>query len=153
MTQRQVYKTRSFTRWLSKTAINDTQLIVAVEEISLGLIDAQLGGSLVKKRVAINGRGKRSGARTLIATNLKERWVFLYGFEKNERDNITLNELTALWALAKTYLELDANQLNVAINSGELVEVKHDTETEKQNIEGSSGIGNRPAERRPNKQT
>lgn len=107
----------------------------------------------MKKRVAINGKGKRSGARTLIATNLKERWVFLYGFEKNERDNITLNELTALWALAKTYLELDANQLNVAINSGELVEVKHDTETEKQNIEGSSGIGNRPAERRPNKQT
>jgi hypothetical protein len=153
VTERQVYKTRTFARWVSKITISDAELLVAVEEVSLGLIDAQLGGSLVKKRVALNGKGKRSGGRTLIATNLKDRWVFLYGFEKNERENITLSELTALRELAKTYIELGEDQLNNALMSGELVEVKHDTETEKQNSERSAGIGNRPAKRRRNQQT
>ena len=58
-----------------------------------GLIDADLGGGIVKKRVGLAGRGKRSGARTLIATNKGDRWFFVFGFEKNERANIGDDEL------------------------------------------------------------
>ncbi len=141
---RWVFQTRTFARWAFKAGVSDAQLLRAVEELSGGLIDAQLGGALVKKRVAISGKGKRSGGRTLVATNLKDRWIFLFGFGKNERDNVNLSELTALRELAKTYLELNESQLATAVTSGELIEVKNDTETEKQNLERGAGIRNRP---------
>jgi hypothetical protein len=47
-----------------------------------GLIDAESGGGVVKKRIGLAGRGKRGGARTRIATNKGNRWFFVYGFEK-----------------------------------------------------------------------
>jgi len=61
-----------------------------------GLIEANLGGDVVKKRLALPGRGKRGGARTLVATNKDNRWFFLFGFRKNERANITSEELEGL---------------------------------------------------------
>lgn len=60
-----------------------------------GLIDADLGGCVVKKRVALPGRGKSGGARTLVATNKDNRWFFVFGFKKNERTNINKKELEA----------------------------------------------------------
>lgn len=68
--------------------------------MSEGLIDANLGGGVFKKRVGIAGRGKRGGARTLVATNKGDRWFFVFGFEKNQRSNITDNELNALQELS-----------------------------------------------------
>ena len=62
---RRVFKTRYFIRWMRKTALNDEVLCAAVNEMAQGLIDADLGGGVVKKRVGISGRGKRGGARTL----------------------------------------------------------------------------------------
>lgn len=55
----------------------DDALIQAVSEMAQGLVDADLGGHVVKKRVALPGRGKRRGARTIVATNLGDRWFFL----------------------------------------------------------------------------
>jgi hypothetical protein len=66
---RRVFKTRHFARWMRKTELTDGALCAAVREMSLGLIDADLGAGLVKKRVGMAGRGKRGGARTLAATN------------------------------------------------------------------------------------
>jgi hypothetical protein len=63
-----VFRTRTFTRWLRKAALTDTALLIAVSEMQQGLIDADLGGHLVKKRVALPGQGKRGGARTIVAT-------------------------------------------------------------------------------------
>jgi hypothetical protein len=57
----------------------------AVAEMVQGLVDADLGGGIVKKRVALPGRGKRSGARTLVVTNKGKRWFFVFGCEKNDR--------------------------------------------------------------------
>ncbi len=72
-----------------------------------GLIDANLGGGLVKKRVALPGRGKSGSTRTLVATNQVDRWFFIFGFEKNDRDNISAKEIKALKALAADLLRLE----------------------------------------------
>ena len=71
-----------------------------------GLVDANLGGGIMKKRVALRGRGKRGSARTLVATNNLNQLFFLFGFEKNERDNISPKELAALKAVAADLLRL-----------------------------------------------
>ena len=66
---RRVFKTRHFSRWMRKTELTDSALCAAVSEMAAGLIDADLGGGAVKKRVALPGRGKSGSARTLVATN------------------------------------------------------------------------------------
>lgn len=90
-----------------------------------GLIDADLGGGLIKKRIALPGRGKRGSTRTLLATNQADRWIYVYGFEKNEKDSITTKELEALRLLAADLLRLSDEQVHVATRQGVLVEV-HD---------------------------
>jgi hypothetical protein len=122
---RRVFKTRSFARWAVKANLVDATLCAAVEEMSSGLIDADLGGGVVKKRIAIPGRGKRGGARTLLATNRASRWFFMFGFEKNERDNIDMRELEALQSLAKNYLSLNSSQLTEAVSVNVFQEICH----------------------------
>ena len=120
-------KTRHFSRWAAKAGIRDKALLDAIREIQAGLFDADLGGGIIKKRVALPGRGKRGSTRTLLATNRDDRWFFVFGFEKNERDNITVKELEALRALAADLLKLTAKQINEAIRNGSLVEVNDET--------------------------
>ena len=65
-----IFRTRTFSRWLRKSGVSDSDLTGAVEEMMQGLVDAELGGHLFKKRVAVPGRGKRGGARTILATRM-----------------------------------------------------------------------------------
>lgn len=120
---RRVFKTRHFARWMRKTDLSDAALCVAVSEMVAGLIDAQLGGDVVKKRVALAGRGKRGGARTLVATRKADRWFFVFGFEKNEKSNVTATELEALQTLASGLLGLSEQQLDDAVRDGSLQEI------------------------------
>ena len=81
-----VFKTRSFGRWARKAGLFDDVLCQAVDEMVGGLVDADLGGGVVKKRVALPGRGKSGGSRTLVATNKGDRWFFYLRFrEKRAR--------------------------------------------------------------------
>lgn len=123
---RRVLRTRTFTRWMRKAGLPDTALCRAVIEMAAGLIDADLGGHVVKKRIALPGQGKRGGARTLVATRLTDRWIFLYGFAKNERATIRDDELKALQEIASELLGLDERQLAVALAADELVEICDD---------------------------
>lgn len=118
-----IYKTRQFAKWAFKEGLTDGELKIAVAEMEAGLIDADLGGHVVKKRVALSGRGKRGGARTLLAYRLHDRAFFVYGFAKNERDNISDRELRALKRLAAIYLGFDTTQLRQAKLEEELIEV------------------------------
>jgi hypothetical protein len=120
---RRVFKTRHFSRWMRKTELTENALCNAVNEMIQGLIDADLGGGVVKKRVGLAGRGKSGGARTLIATNRGNRWFFVFGFEKNDRANIADNELEALQDLAHELLARSSNQLNEAVQDGTLLEI------------------------------
>ena len=87
---KRILKTRTFNRWLRKTLLTDTALLKAIDEMEQGLVDADLGGNIYKKRVALPGRGKSGSTRTLIATNRQNRWFFMFGFEKNDKENISL---------------------------------------------------------------
>lgn len=126
MYMKRVFKTRHFSRWMRKTELTDRTLCVAVAEMFQGLIDAELGGGVVKKRVGLAGRGKRGGARTLVATNKGNRWFFVFGFEKNERANIADDELEALQELASHLLARTGRQLDEAIQDGSLQEICDD---------------------------
>jgi hypothetical protein len=117
------FKTRYFQRWMRKTDLTDAALCEAVEEMAAGLIDADLGGYVVKKRVGLAGRGKRGGARTLVATNKGNRWIFVFGFEKNDRANISDEELEGLQAIAADLLARSAKQLDEAVADGTLQEI------------------------------
>ena len=123
---KRVFKTRHFSRWMRKTELTDSALLNAVEEMAQGLIDADLGGGVVKKRIGLAGRGKRGGARTLVATNKGNRWFFVYGFEKNERANIADDELEALRDIAEQLLDRTGSQLDEAVEEGALQEICHD---------------------------
>ncbi len=109
------FKTKPFNRWLRKTEITEDVLKNAVREMTQGLIDADLGGGLVKKRIALPGIGKRGGARTIVATNKDNRWFFLYGFEKNEKANISLQDEEALKLIGAKFLRMTDHTLDEAI--------------------------------------
>ena len=122
-TNLQVLATKTFARWMRKNKVTQEDFLDATQEMVNGLIDADLGGYVVKKRLALHGRGKSSGARTIVATKFGERWFFLFGFEKNERSNIDKDELKSLQQLALTLLSFDASQLETAVIAGQLVEL------------------------------
>lgn len=82
---RRLLRVRTFTRWMRKAGLSDEALSRAVAEMAQGLIDADLGGHVVKERVALPGQGKRGGAGVIVATKLADRRFFLFGFGKNER--------------------------------------------------------------------
>jgi len=84
-----------------------------------------LGGGVFKKRVAKRGQGKSGGYRVILASNLGDRWVLMFGFAKNERDNIDDEELNLMKELAAAFLAMDEQMLKRAINAGELVEIRH----------------------------
>lgn len=119
-----VYKTRWFDRWARKEGLTDVGLCNAVDEMVRGLVDADLGGGLVKKRISRPGHGKSGGYRTLVATNRGDRWVFVFGFPKNERSNLDKDEADALKKLAAHLLSLTPQELGQAQKADELMEVK-----------------------------
>ena len=110
---------------MRKAGLTDPALLKAVSEMMQGLIEADLGGHVVKKRVALPGRGKRGGARTIVATRRSDRWFFLFGFSKSERSNIDEDELKLFQEVAGDLLALVDRQLADALVAGEIAEV-HD---------------------------
>ena len=86
----------------------------------------RFGWRCAQERVALPGRGKRGGARTLVATRRASRWFFVFGFEKNEKTNVSRTELEALQWLAKQLLDLSAAQMEVAAQDGSIQEICHE---------------------------
>jgi hypothetical protein len=121
-----VFKTRHFSRWMRKTELTDKVLCDAVLEMMHGLIDADLGGGIIKKRIGMAGRGKRVGARTVLATNKNDRWFFVFGFQKNVRSNIGSDEKEALQLLAGDLLSMSVTILDLATQNVALQEICHE---------------------------
>jgi hypothetical protein len=118
-----VFKNREFHRWSKKQGITDETLLNAIREIEKGLYGANLGGGVFKKRVPFGGKGKSGGVRTILAFKTGKMAVFMYGFSKNQLDNISDQEEHALKALAKVYFAFKNDEIAKAINLGDLVEV------------------------------
>lgn len=121
-----IFKTRWFHRWAIDEGLTDGSLAVAVHEMAKGLVDANLGANVVKKRVALPGRGKRGGARTLVAFRATQRAFFVYGFAKNDRANIDERELVTLKRLAAELLGYSDAAIVQALQAAELIEVTYD---------------------------
>ena len=121
-----IYKTRWFDRWARKQGLTTDALCAAVQEMASGLYEADLGGGLLKKRIARQGQGKSGGYRTLVATNKGDRWIFVFGFPKNIRSNIDKDEEKALKKLSAHLLSLTAPALHKAERAGELIEVRNE---------------------------
>lgn len=118
------FKVKAFAKWASGEGLDDESLASAVIEMEQGLIDAKLGGQVVKKRVALPGRGKRGSSRTLIAFKQGDKAFFIHGFAKNERANVSDKELRALKLLAEELLNYTAPALVKAMKAGELIEIE-----------------------------
>lgn len=121
-----IFKNKAFSKWAAKEGLDDEALRAAVDEMERGLIDADLGGHVVKKRVAIGGRGKSAGVRTVLAYKVGNKAFFVYGFAKSARANIGADELKALKYLAKELLGYSDKVLSEAIEYGALIEVEND---------------------------
>jgi hypothetical protein len=119
-----IFKTKWFARYARREQIKDRSLREAVVRAEQGLVDADLGGSVIKQRVARAGQGRSGGYRMLVAFRSKARAVFLYGFAKNERDNIDQDELATLREIADAWLAADTDQIERAIAEGVLQEIE-----------------------------
>ena len=105
--------------------MSDETLCAAVKEIARGLVDADLGSGVIKKRVAVGGRGKRGGVRMILAYQAGNNAFFIYGFAKNTRANINDDELKALKLLAADLLNYSTHYLAYLVEVGELLEIEN----------------------------
>lgn len=120
-----IFTSKLFHKWANKEGLTDESLRKADKKMEEALIDADLGGHVYKKRVAIEGHGKSGGLRTILAFKVGNNSFFMYGFAKNKRANISVKEIKALKIMAKGLLGYSTLQLNKAIKAGSLIEVEN----------------------------
>jgi hypothetical protein len=116
--------TKHFSRWAAKQKIPKYELANALTEIAAGNFEANLGGYLYKKRIRFEGQGKSSGGRTIICYKKGDRAIFVHGFAKNEKSNLSKKELIAFKELSKILLRLSQEEVSIAIENKDLIEVK-----------------------------
>ena len=121
-----IFKTRAFGRFARKERIEDALLCEAIERAERGLIDADLGGDVIKQRIARPGQGRSGGYRTLIAYRSRTRTVFMFGFAKNEQDNIDADELKNLRKAAAEMLSWTDEEVAALVAAEKWNEVKCD---------------------------
>ena len=113
-------------RFARRQRIADASLSEAIERAERGTIDADLGGGLIKQRVARLGQGRSGGFRMIVAYRAAGRAVFLYAFAKSDRDNIDDDELAALRTIGANWLAASVELVGQAIEDGDLKEIEHD---------------------------
>jgi hypothetical protein len=119
-----IYQLKSFARFARGERIAGETLIEAIERAGRGLVDADLGGGLIKQRVARKGQGRRGGYRVMIAFRSRDFSVFLFGFAKSDEDNIDDRQLAVLRRIAASWLSADATSIKRAVEQEELTEVR-----------------------------
>ena len=117
-----VFKSKEFARFARKAALSDVELCRAIREVHAGTVDADLGGGVYKQRVRRSGGGKSGGFRTIILIRLQEIAIFVDGFSKSDRSNISKDELLAFRSIAKNLL-FNSAAVAAATNDGKLIEV------------------------------
>jgi len=125
-----VFKSKFFTHFADREGIMDSALWEAVAQAEKGLVDAYLGGGVIKMRIARPGHGKAGGYRSIVLFRSGQKAFFVYGFAKSERDNISRKELEAFKKLAAVMLKYGDDDLEKAIYCGVLTEVGKDVQSE-----------------------
>lgn len=119
-----VFKTKTLARFARQNGVSDASLVAAVKRATQGSIDADLGGHIIKQRVARPGQGKRGGFRMLIGIR-SDRAIFLFGFAKNERENIDDDQLKTLREIIASWFGADDAKIAQALKNGLLIEVPY----------------------------
>ena len=119
-----VFKTKPFARFASREGVADEELCKTVSRAERGVIDADLGGGVIKQRLAREGQGKSGGFRSIVLFRRGDRAFFVYGFAKSDRDNIQRDELKAFRKLADEMLTLDDKALAAAMKNGTIMEIE-----------------------------
>jgi hypothetical protein len=119
-----VFMAKPFARFARRERIADSALLEAVERAEMGLVDADLGGGVIKQRVARPGKGRSGGYRTFIAFRSETRAVFVFGFAKSERDNIDDKQLATLKRAAALWLEASDVKIALEMSAGSLQEIE-----------------------------
>ena len=127
-----LFKTKAFARFARSERILDAYLVDAIERAERGLIDADLGGCLIKQRLARQGQGRSGGYRAMIAYRAVDVAFFLYGFAKNDRDNIEPDELKTLRDIAVMWLQKNPQQIARYLLESEITEVTYGSTKTKQ---------------------
>lgn len=118
---KRVLVTRAFARWCT---LREAALCRAAWEIEAGRFEADLGGGIVKKRIAYSGRGKSGGARVLVARSSRLCMVFLVGRDKSDPGtDFSDAQAESAMELAKAFARLDRQQLELAISRGAVKEI------------------------------
>lgn len=121
-----IFANRWFARFADKQNIGDDDLREAVSRAERGLIDADLGGGVIKQRIARKGQGKSGGFRSVVLFRQGERAFFVYAFAKSDRDNIDQSELSTYKTAAAVYLNYTDNELALFLEQGTLMEISHE---------------------------
>ena len=119
-----VFKTKAFARFAKRERIIEKAMCEAARRAAKGLIDADLGGGVIKLRLARKGQGKSGGFRSIVLFRRGEKMFFVYGFAKSDRDDIRKDELMAFRKLADGMLVLDNKALAAAMRNGTIMEVR-----------------------------
>ena len=122
----QTFKTKAFVRFADREGLEDAALCEAVRRAREGLIDADLGGGVIKQRIARKGGGRSGGFRMIVLFRRGALAFFVHGFTKSDRENIRRKELSGLRSLADEYLALDGAGLAEAQATGAIIEVECD---------------------------
>lgn len=120
------FKTKPFARFASQEGLADGQLLEAARRVAEGLVDADLGGGVIKQRIARKGQGKSGGFRSVVLYRKGETLFFVYGFAKNARANIRKDELRAFRLLADQMLAMDDAEFEAATANGTLSEIRRE---------------------------
>jgi hypothetical protein len=118
-----LFKNKWFARFASAENIDDATLCKAIADAEKGLIDADLGGGVIKQRIARAGEGASGGFRSIVLYRRGKLAFFVFGFPKNRTANIKKDELRAFTKLAKEMLALDDRQIARLTKTKALIEV------------------------------
>jgi hypothetical protein len=121
-----IFLTKWMSRFVRRERIDVGSLLQTIARAERGAVDADLGGGLIKQRLARSGAGRSGGYRTIIAYRVGTRVVFLYGFAKNARENIGDDDLRALRHLGANWLGSEAATIIRALEEGALTEIEDD---------------------------
>ncbi len=123
-----IFKNSWFARFARKERIGDEALCEAVARADRGLVDADLGGGLIKQWVARLGAGRSGGYRTLVFFRAGDLAAFAFGFAKKDRGNIDADDEERLKKAAKVTLDLTEDDMDRLVVVGTLIEVRCDDE-------------------------
>lgn len=116
-------KNKYFTRWARKQGITDRALLEVIHEFENGLFEANLGNNLFKKRIALAGRGKSGGTRTILFYQKHKKLIFCFGFEKSQQDSLTGADVKSINKLSEAYQITTEEGLIGDIKDGKFIEI------------------------------